>query len=50
MPPVDAGPLSVTVPVAELPPTRLVGFIVTEDKVTGTGGITVSVALFVVLL
>src|SRR5215469_647814 len=31
-PPVGAAPLRVTVPVDELPPTTLVGFTVTEDK------------------
>lgn len=50
MPPVGAGPLSVTVPVAELPPTMPLGFTVMEDRVTGTGGMTVSVVLFLVLL
>jgi hypothetical protein len=41
MPPVGAGPLSVTVPVDGLPPTTLVGFSVTEDNVAV---VTVSVA------
>jgi hypothetical protein len=49
MPPVGAGPLSVTVPVDGLPPTTLLGFTATEDKVTGAG-VTVSVAFWVVLL
>src|SRR6476469_2756058 len=31
-PPVGAAPLSVTVPVDELPPVTLVGFTVTDDK------------------
>lgn len=35
MPPVGAGPLSVTVPVDGLPPTTLVGFTATEDNVAG---------------
>src|SRR6478672_9510380 len=33
-PPVGAAPLSVTVPVDELPPVTLVGFTETEDKLT----------------
>ena len=36
-PPAGAGPLSVTVPVDELPPTTLVGFNVNEVS-TGAGG------------
>lgn len=46
-PPLGAGPLSVTVPVDEVPPSTDVGFRVTE---LGTGGFTVNVALFVVPL
>jgi|SRR4051794_18033353 hypothetical protein len=42
-----AGPLSVTVPVDELPPTTEVGFSVTELRV---GGVMVKVACFVVPL
>jgi len=38
-PPVAAGPLSVTVPVEELPPTTLVGFSTSEESV-GDGGAT----------
>jgi hypothetical protein len=33
-PPLGAAPLSVTVPVDDVPPVTLVGFIVTDDKVT----------------
>jgi hypothetical protein len=43
IPPVGAGPLNVTVPVDGFPPTTLVGFTVTVDKLTGTG-VTVNVA------
>ena len=44
-PPVGAGPLSVTLPVEDCaPPTTLVGFSVTEERVGGGGaaGVTVS--------
>jgi hypothetical protein len=37
-----AGPLKVTVPVDELPPTTLLGLRLTEDAVSG--GVTVKVA------
>lgn len=40
-PPAGAAPLKVTVPVDELPPTRVVGFSVTEVR---EGGVTVSAA------
>ena len=43
-PPAGAGPLSVTVPVEELPPLTLTGFKVNDE---GTGGITVSAAVCV---
>ena len=43
-PPPGAGPLSVTVPVEELPPTTLVGFTPRELNPTG-GGVTVSGAV-----
>lgn len=46
-PPAGAGPLSVTVPVDEFPPTTELGFRPTE---LGTGAFTVRVALFVVPL
>src|SRR5260370_36418870 len=36
-PPEGAAPLSVTVPVEELPPVTLVGFTENEDRVTDTG-------------
>jgi hypothetical protein len=49
-PPVGAAPLSVTVPVDELPPVTLVGFRVTEDNVTAAAGFTVSVPVCVPLL
>ena len=49
-PPVGAAPLSVTVPVDELPPVTLVGFRVTEDNDTVAAGFTVSVAVCVPLL
>jgi hypothetical protein len=48
-PPVGAAPLSVTVPVDELPPVTLVGFRVTEDKDTVAVGFTVNVAVLVPL-
>ena len=43
-PPLGAGPLSVTVPVEELPPVTLVGLTL---SVEGIGGITVSEAVWV---
>jgi hypothetical protein len=49
-PPAGAAPLSVTVPVDELPPVTLVGFRVTEDNVTAAAGFTVSVPVCVPLL
>ena len=48
-PPAGAGPLSVTVPVENCkPPTTLVGFNVSEETVTGGGGVTLSEAVRVV--
>jgi len=47
-PPVGAAPLRVTVPVEGLPPVTLLGFSETDDAVTVTGAVTVSVALRVV--
>ena len=46
-PPVGAGPLNVTVPVEEFPPTTFVGFKVNEPSVTvgGAAGCTVSEAV-----
>ena len=44
-PPAGAGPLSVTVPVDEFPPTTELGFRLTE---LGAGAFTVRVAVFVV--
>ena len=41
-PPVGAGPLSVSVPVEGDPPVTLVGFSVSEERVGGACGITVS--------
>jgi len=47
-PPVSAGPLNVTVPVEDCaPPVTLVGFNVSEDKVGGACGSTVSEAVLV---
>ena len=45
-PPAGAGPLSVTVPVEELPPVTLVGFSVSEESegAGGEAGVTVSEA------
>ena len=45
-PPLGAGPLSVTVPVEELPPVTLVGLRLSEASV-GAGGVTVSEAVCV---
>ena len=49
-PPAGAGPLSVTVPVEEFPPTTLVGFSANELSVTagGVAGCTVSEAVLLV--
>jgi hypothetical protein len=44
-PPVGAAPLRVTVPVEGLAPVTLLGFSDTDDAVTATGAVTVSVAL-----
>src|SRR6266481_4516662 len=47
-PPLRAGPLSVTVPVEDCaPPVTLVGFSVSEERVGGACGITVSEAVLV---
>ncbi len=48
-PPVGAAPLNVTVPVEEFPPTTLVGFSESEERVGGGGGagVTVSEAVLV---
>jgi len=43
-PPLGAGPLSVTVPVDEVPPVTLVGLRLSEVSVAG-GGVTVSAAV-----
>jgi hypothetical protein len=48
-PPLGAAPLSVTVPVEELPPVTLVGFTDTEDNDTAAAGVTVKVAVAVPL-
>ena len=47
MPPVGAGPVRVTVPVEELPPTTDVGFMLTAES---AGGLTVSVVCTFTLL
>ncbi len=46
-PPVNAGPLNVTVPVDCAPPVTLVGFSVSEERVGGACGSTVSEAVLV---
>jgi len=46
-PPVGAGPLNVTVPVDCAPPVTLVGFSVSEERVGGACGSTVSEAVLV---
>jgi len=43
-PPVGAAPLNVTVPVEEFPPTTLVGFSESEERVGGGGGAAVTVS------
>ena len=43
-PPVEAAPLNVTVPVEEFPPTTLVGFSESEERVGGGGGAAVTVS------
>ncbi len=47
-PPLGAGALRVTVPWEEFPPTTLVGFRASDDRVTA--GVTVSVAVWLVPL
>src|SRR5580704_16617979 len=49
-PPLGAAPLSVTVPVDDVPPLTLAGLSATEDSATAVGGFTVSEAVFVVPL
>jgi hypothetical protein len=44
-PPAGAAPVRVTVPVEPEPPVTVVGFSVTDDKVTTAAGLTVSVAV-----
>ena len=48
-PPVEAGPLNVTVPVEEFPPATLVGFSESEERVGGGGGAAVTVSEAVVV-
>ena len=48
-PPVGAAPLNVTVPVEEFPPTTLVGFSESEERVGGGGGAGVTVSEAVVV-
>ncbi len=43
-PPAGAAPLRVTVPVEELPPTTLVGFSASDERVGGGGGAGVTVS------
>src|SRR6266481_3078841 len=43
-PPVEAAPFNVTVPVEEFPPTTLVGFSESEERVGGGGGAAVTVS------
>jgi hypothetical protein len=45
-PSLGAGPLSVTVPVEELPPVTLAGLRLSDERV-GAGGVTVSTAVWV---
>jgi hypothetical protein len=49
-PPLGAAPLSVTVPVEDVPPLTLVGLSATEDSATAVPGFTVSEAVLVVPL
>jgi hypothetical protein len=49
-PPLGAAPLSVTVPVADVPPVRLVGVIESEERETVAAGLMVSVAVLLTLL
>ena len=49
-PPGGAGPESVTVPVALEPPLTVAGVSVSDERVGGGGGVTVSVAVLVVPL
>ena len=46
-PPAGAGPLSVTVPVEDVPPITLVGFRVSEETVGRGGGVTVRIIVIV---
>jgi hypothetical protein len=46
-PPTGAGPLSVTVPVEELPPVTFEGLSLSEERVGGGAGVKVSEAVWV---
>ena len=47
-PPLGAAPLSVTVPIDDVPPLTLAGLRVTEDSATAVAGFTVSKVVLVV--
>ena len=49
-PPIGAGPLSVTVPVADVPPLTLVGLTLSDESVAVAAGVIVSTAVLLTLL